>query len=253
VVDQRPGVRPGARATGRRDALVELGFVAAALVCYLLVREYTDGRTAEAVAHAHDVLALERRLGVDWEHPVQDATLSVPWLSGVATQFYVWGYFPAVFGTLIWLFLRHRDIYRPLRTALLASGVLGMFVYAVYPCAPPWIGGQGFTDTVVTDSLEIVARPGGITNHLGAIPSFHVGWVILAAWAVFRAVRSPLVRALSVAWPAAMAYAVVATGNHWVLDIPAGVALAAVGVLVARRLAGSPPTPARATPHGLIR
>jgi PAP2 superfamily len=244
VIDQEQVSPPGPRTSAVRDVLVELGFVAAALVLYLLVREYTDGRTGQAVANARDVLAAEQWLGVAWEHPIQDATLAVPWLAAFVTQFYVWGYLPAVFGTLIWLFVRHRDVYRPFRNALLASGVLGMFIYAFYPCAPPWIGGEGFTDTVITDSLEGVARPEGITNHLGAIPSFHVGWVMLAAWAVFRVARSRLIRVLCIVWPAAMAYAVVATGNHWVLDIPAGAALAAVGVLVARRLAESPPTPA---------
>jgi hypothetical protein len=236
MVDQAQMTPPSARVSSYHDVLVELGFVAVALALYLLVREYTDGRTGEAVANALDVLAVERWLGVDWEHAIQDATLAVPWLSGFVTQFYVWGYFPAVFGTLIWLFVRHRDAYRPFRNALLASGVVGLLVYAVYPCAPPWIGGEGFTDTVATDSLEAMARPEGITNHLGAIPSFHVGWLILAGWAVFRVARPGLVRVLCVLWPATMAYAVVATGNHWVLDIPAGAALAAIGVFVAGRV-----------------
>lgn len=228
---------PRATRTGALgSALLELGFVAVAAACYLAVRAYTVGRTGEAVSNARDLLALERQLGLDWEHRVQDATLSVPGLSAFFTQFYIWGYFPSVIAAALWLYLRRRESYRRLRRALLASGVVGLVAYALYPCAPPWITDPGFTDTVTQGPFLSVARPSGVTNHLGAFPSFHVGWVILAAVTVFSATRSPLVRVLCVLHPAAMAYAVVSTGNHWVLDILAGVVLAALGLSVGRSL-----------------
>lgn len=238
LVSTRIGHVSGSSARFRPYAsvLVELGFVAAAVACYLLVRWYTADHTGEAVSNAHDLLALERWLGADWEHPVQDATLSVPGLSAVFTQFYVWGYFPTLIAVTIWLFARHRASYRTLRNALLASGVAGLVVYALYPVAPPWIAGTGFTDTVSEGPFLAVARPSGITNHLGAVPSFHVGWVILVGLVVFSVTRSPVVRALCVLHPAAMSYAVISTGNHWVLDIPAGVVLTAFGVLAGTRL-----------------
>jgi len=217
--------------------LLELGFVAAAVACYLVVRAYTADRTAEAVSNAQGLLARERQLGVDWEHQVQDATMSVPGLSEFFTQFYIWGYLPTLIVVTIWLYVRHRESYRTLRTALLASGVAGLAAYAFYPCAPPWIADAGFTDTVTEGPFLSVARPPDITNHLGAFPSFHVGWVILAGIVVFSATRSRLVRALCVLHPAAMSYAVVSTGNHWVLDIPAGVLLAVVGLVAGRYVA----------------
>jgi membrane-associated phospholipid phosphatase len=218
----------------RYGVLTELGLAAIAFLSYLAVGRYTVDRTAQAVANAHDVLRLERLLGLDWEHAVQDVTSAVPGWSHVVTQFYVWGYFPTLVPVVVWMYLRHREGYRPLRNALAASGVIGLVVYAVYPCAPPWIGGTGYTDTVAQGPFYDVARPGGgITNHLGAIPSFHVGWVILVAIAVHRVARSRALRGVAIAWPVLMAYAVVATGNHWVLDIPAGAALAATGLLAA--------------------
>lgn len=234
-VYHEPG-RP-VRVAAVRAVAAELGLVAAALACYLVVGWYTKGRTGDAIDHARDVLALERLLGVDWEHPVQDATLAVPGLGAFLTQLYFWGYFPALVLMVGWLFVRDRPAYRRLRNALLVSGVAGLLVYAFYPCAPPWIGGSGFTDTVTASSVESFARPGGITNHLGALPSFHVGWVFLVATALVRATRSHTVRALLVVHPMLMAYAVIATGNHWVLDVPAGVLLAVVGQMGARGIA----------------
>ena len=82
----------------------------------------------------------------------------------------------------------------------------------------------------------MAARPVGIANELGAIPSFHVGWLALASYVVYRVTGSVLLRVLCVLVPAVMGYAVLATGNHWVLDIPAGLAVAGIGLLVARAL-----------------
>jgi len=224
------------RKRGYPSVLLELGFVAVAVACYLAVRAYTEDRTDAAVTNAHGLLDLERKLGVDWEHSIQDATIAVPGLGGFFTQFYIWGYFPTLIAVTIWLYVRHREPYRTLRTALLASGVVGLAAYAWYPVAPPWIADSGFTDTVSEGLFLSVARPSGVTNHLGAFPSFHVGWVILVGLVVFSTTRSRIVRVLCVLHPVAMSYAVVSTGNHWVLDIPAGVALAVVGLLVGRHL-----------------
>lgn len=218
------------------DVLTELGFAAIAIACYLVVRAYTADLTDEAVANAGRLIALERDLGVAWEHRVQEATMSVPALSTFFTQFYIWGYFPTLVPVTIWLFLRHRESYRTLRNALLGSGVAGLVVYAAYPCAPPWITDGGFSDTVTEGPFLSVARPSGVTNHLGALPSFHVGWVILVGVVVFSATRSRIVRVLCILHAAAMSYAVVSTGNHWVLDVPAGALLAAVGLLVSASL-----------------
>ena len=216
--------------------LVELGLAVVAVLLYLAVGHYTVDSTDQALANAHHLVRLEHSLGLAWEHEVQDATAAVPGLTAVITQFYVWGYFPTLLPVVVWLYARHRDTYRPLRNALAASGVIGLVIYAVLPCAPPWIGGTGFTDTVAQGPFYDVARPSGITNHLGAIPSFHVGWVILVAIAVHRVARTRTLRTVAIAWPVLMSYAVVATGNHWVLDVPSGAALAASGLAVAAML-----------------
>ena len=232
-------MRDSVTGTSLRGALTEVGFLGAGVASYLTVRWYTLGSTDEAISNTRDVVRLERLLGLDWEHAIQDATLEVPGLSAFLTQIYVWGYLPALVGITLWLYVRHRGAYTTVRNALLASGALGLVVYAVYPCAPPWIGGGGggFTDTVAEGFFVPVARPPGIANHLGAIPSFHVGWVILAGVVVFRVASSRTLRVLCVGYPVLMGYAVISTGNHWVLDIPAGAALAAFGLLVAGLLA----------------
>ena len=229
----RPPVS-AAPARSDRGPLAEVGFVVLGLVGYLLVRWYTLDRTDEATANARDVLALEESLALDLEHALQRTTVtSASWLADVATHFYVWGYLPVLVTATIWLYVRHRDHYRTLRNALLASGVVGLVIYALYPVAPPWITDDRFHDTVANASLEAFARPAGIMNELGAMPSFHCAWLTLAAAVVFTATRSRVLRVAAVAWPAFMCFAVVVTGNHWLLDLPAGLALAGLGLLAA--------------------
>jgi len=228
------------RGRGLPGLLVELGVVGVALVVNLLVRWYTLDDLDVAVGHARDLLSLEQRLGLDWEHAVQDATLGVPWLSSFCDWFYVWGYLPVLAAAIVWLYLRRPSAYATVRNAMLVSGAIGMLGYAFYPTAPPRLSGLGYVDTVATGSFNAEARPSGIANELAAIPSFHVAWLIVVAVVVFGLTRSPTLRALCVLHPAMMSYAIISSGNHWVLDIPAGVAITVVGLYAAGRLASSP-------------
>lgn len=232
------GVPGGGRLWG---ALPELGFVAIGLACYLAVGWYAEDRSDQAISNALDLVTVQELLGLDWEHAVQDATQTVPWLGGFLAQFYFWGYFPTLVPTVVWLYVRHRDAYRTARNAVLLSGAVGFAVQAAYPLAPPWIVGDGFLDPVAAASVETLARPGGLANSLAAMPSFHCGWLVLVGVVVFRVTRSRTARVLCVVHPATMCLAVVATGNHWVLDIPAGAAIAVLGLLVAGHLDRSRP------------
>ena len=54
------------------------------------------------------------------------------------------------------------------------------------------------------------------------MPSLHIAW---AAWCTFALWRCPTrawVRALALLYPCVTAFAVLATGNHFVLDMVAG-------------------------------
>lgn len=225
-----------ARGPGLRGLLVELGLVAAAVACNLLVRWYTLDDLDTALAHARDVLALQQALGLDWEHGIQDATLAVPGLSTLCDWFYVWGYFPVILAGLVWLYLTRPATYAVLRNALLSSGAIGLLFYAFYPCAPPRLTDLGYTDTVASGLMDGAARPLGVANELAAIPSFHIAWLVVLAVTVFRATDSALLRSICVVHPVVMSYVIVATANHWVLDIPTGVALGLVGLYAADRI-----------------
>ena len=232
------GVRTGttvsrSRSTWR-DLPLELALVTIAFGVDLLVRNHTVGADAAARAHALDVLGLEQRLGLDWEHGVQHFAESVPGLTTLSSWFYVVGYLPVLVVALVWLFLRHRPAYLELRTAMLASGAVGMFAYAFYPTAPPRLTGLGYADPVAVGLLDHAARPTGVADELAAMPSFHVGWLLVVALVVAGVVESAAARWAVLSLPFLMTFAILATGNHWVLDVPPGVLLALGGLVFAR-------------------
>ena len=207
--------------------------MAVAVLVNLAVRAYTLDDHDEAVANAADVVRLEQALGLDWEHSVQELALAVPGLVTLSSWYYVAGYFPVIGSVLVWLFVQHRETYRRLRTALLASLAVGMLGYAFYPTAPPRLTAFGFADPVAAGQLGDAARPEGLANELAAIPSFHVGWLLLAVLAAARVVRSRWLRVVLLLQPVVMSVVIVATANHWVLDIPPGLVVAALGAAVA--------------------
>jgi membrane-associated phospholipid phosphatase len=94
--------------------------------------------------------------------------------------------------------------------------------------------------------IDTWARVGGIaSNHpprierisdpFAAMPSLHLAWAVWCAAAVVPAMKRRWTKALAVAYPVVTLIAVVATGNHFVLDTVAGVLLASVSLLVVGR------------------
>jgi hypothetical protein len=226
------------RAPGVVGVLIELGVVGVALLVNVAVRWLTLDDADVALDHAHSLLAVQERLRLDWEHAAQDAVEGAAWLGSLASWFYVWGYLPVVALALVVLFVRAPRDYARLRNALLAAGIVGLPVYVLYPLAPPRLTDLGYSDTVAASLVEDAARPVGIANEIAAMPSFHVGYLVIVSAVAWGLSRSPWVRAWCVLHPLMMCWVVVATGNHWVLDVPAGILLGAVGVAVAHVLLG---------------
>ena len=217
--------------------LGQAGLVTLGVFVYFRVRGLTEGSVDAALAHAHDIAALERRLGIDIEAaaqaPVEDSRVGEALINWV----YIWGHWPVIVATMIWTAWRHRQVFLRLRDGMLVSGAIGLLVFATYPVAPPRLADQGLIDTVTrsSDSYRVL-QPPAFVNQYAAMPSLHSGWDLLVGIAIFTAATTVWLRAIGVLLPVAMLLAVVATGNHFVLDVVAGVALALFGHLVALRL-----------------
>jgi hypothetical protein len=210
----------------------EIAIFAVAYLVYFGVRAISDGAPAAALRHADDVIRLEQRLGIAWEHVVQNDVVASRVLLDAANAVYMYGHWPVIIvaGALLYRYRRHS--YYQLRNACLLSGLVGLAIFALYPVAPPRLTDLPLVDTVTQHAegyRQIV--PKALVNQYAAMPSFHAGWNVLLGIVVLRATRNWLFRGLAVAGPAAMVVAVVATANHFVLDVVAGVAIVLAGLI----------------------
>jgi membrane-associated phospholipid phosphatase len=75
-------------------------------------------------------------------------------------------------------------------------------------------------------------------NPLAAVPSLHVGFAVAVGIALAAAARRRWAKVLWLSWGPLVGLAVVATGNHFLFDVAAGIVATAVGY-AAGRLASS--------------
>lgn len=214
----------------------ELAVVAIGGSTYVVVRELTEGDPTVAVEHARRLLQLERALGVAWEPSIQAFAIDHRVLRTLVNWIYIWGHWPFITLVTFGLYLLRRDLYRRLRNAVFVSGLIGFVFFAFLPMAPPRLTGVGMLDTITAWSSSYrVLQPPTYTNLYAAMPSLHFGWDLLVGVTLFLSSRNLVLRCIAFTMPAAMAFAVVATANHWILDVVVGFFVVATGAAVAER------------------
>lgn len=212
----------------------QVGIVLLGVFCYFQVRGLTAATPSVAIDHAHDVIRFEERLGINVEGVVQDPVTDSDVLATIANWIYIWGHWPVIVATMAWLVWRHREIFLRLRDAMLVSGGIGLVIFASYPLAPPRLVDPELVDTVTERSYAYrVLQPPNFVNQYAAMPSLHAGWDLLIGISIATAAGSVVVRVIGCVLPALMAFAVVATANHYVVDVVAGLMLAMVGYAAA--------------------
>jgi membrane-associated phospholipid phosphatase len=225
------GARRGLRLHGWRAEALLFGL---AFLAYQGARALGRGSPEQALAHAHQVLGAEAALGIDVEGSVQGALLGTPWLSAL-DWVYLAAQSVALAAGIVLVYRASRPVYRVLRTTLLATWLLALPVYVLYATAPPRLAGLGITDSV-SESTPIVLSSGSTTalyNPYAAVPSLHAGFALALGIAVAVSARSRAVRIAGALWGPLVIVAVVATGNHFLIDVAAGLLLTALGFAVA--------------------
>ena len=213
-----------------REALL----VALAIVAYFAIRNATVGGVDQAAANAGRILRLEDWMGVAWEQHVQRLIVGHDVPVMLTNWIYIWGHWPVIIGVATALYFHRRDRYYLLRNALFVSGAIGFAFFAFFPVAPPRLIDLGLVDTVTNESSSYRAlQPPGLTNQYAAFPSLHFGWNVVVGVVLFLAATHVAVRVFAVLGPIAMGLAVVATANHFVLDVVGGLCVVGIGLVVA--------------------
>ena len=212
----------------------QVALIAAVLWAYDAVNNLNPLRQATAVAHGVSVMQLELRLHLDPELGLNRWLGNHLAIGRALGDYYDVAHFVVTLGVLGWVWWRHPARYRMLRNALLGINLVGFAVFWLFPVAPPrMLGSFGFVDIVAVAHSVGAWSSGALAsqaNEYAAMPSLHVAWAIWCAGAVWLIRKDPLSRGLAVAYATATAVVVLATANHYFLDVVGGIAAAALAM-----------------------
>ena len=177
-----------------------------------------DVRLDGAAERGIQIWHFERAIGLGSERWLQDRVINLSPVVQFMNGYYAIAHVPAMIAFLFWMFFRHRADYGRWR-ALLALSTGADVLIRLVPVAPPRLVTElGFVDTALAYNQSVYGGFGrGVSDQLAAMPSIHVGWAALIAWALWQ-VGGRRGRAIGVAHVVLTCLAVVLTGNHWWLD-----------------------------------
>nr|WP_234021755.1 bifunctional glycosyltransferase 87/phosphatase PAP2 family protein [Streptomyces sp. 351MFTsu5.1] len=226
------------RVLTRPNLLLELLLIRVTYAAYQQVRLAATGGSnsagrATAERHGQQILDLERLLHIDIEHWANHAVVKVDWLRNFFDQYYESLHFVVPLTVLAVLYWRRPVDYRWARASLGFATLLALVGFWLYPLAPPRLmPALGVIDTV--HGVQDFSKPDygtltALTNQYAAMPSLHFGWALWCG--VVIAVVAPRwwMKGLGLLHPLFTVSAIVATGNHWVLDAVGGAAVVAGG------------------------
>lgn len=171
---------------------------------------------------------------------VQSALLS-PDLTDAMTILYGL-HFPLIIASAVLLWYSNKILYKRYMYSLVACSYASLLFYVLAPSAPPWYSG------VVTNLLTNTGAQGGASNifsglisignlmesdRLAAFPSLHAAYVALFGY--FTIKLKKIYGLVSIPIVAGILFSTIYLGQHYIIDLVAGVAIAACCVLIVTR------------------
>ncbi|WP_329344382.1 phosphatase PAP2 family protein [Streptomyces sp. NBC_00663] len=226
------------RVLTRPNLLLELLLIRVTYAAYQKVRLAATGGTnsegrARAEEHGQQVLDLERWLHIDIEHWANHAVVKVDWLRNFFDFYYESFHFVVPLTVLGVLYWRRPVDYRWARASLGFATLLALVGFWLYPLAPPRLmPSLGVIDTV--HGVQDFSKPDygtltALTNQYAAMPSLHFGWSLWCGVVIAIVAPKWWMKALGLLHPFFTVTAIVATGNHWVLDAVGGAVVVSAG------------------------
>ncbi len=159
-----------------------------------------------------------------------------------AVSFTYWNSeFTVVCLALLWVYLRRHEAFARFRNMLVLANVIGLVGYVLMPTAPPrMFPSFGFVDTL--GDVGALNHGSGLiqlaANPYAAMPSLHAADALIVGVVLFSVCRNIFAKLAWALWPAWVWFSVMATANHFWLDVVAGigVALLAMAIIDRRRL-----------------
>jgi len=201
-----------------RPFLFEAALIIALYGLWQIVGALAGNGDYTAVTRGQWIWNAERDVFLPSEHMLQSWVLPHPLIVQAANLYYASMHFTVLIIFLVWMFVRHREVYGRWRTVLAlltASCLLIQFI----PVAPPrMVPATGLVDTAMVYNQSVYGTIAGFQpDQLSAMPSVHVGWAVMVAVAVCSITRSRW-RYLAVLHAVVTVLVVVVTGNHYWAD-----------------------------------
>jgi len=231
-----------------RQCMIWFGFYFA----YLGVRSLADRDPAKAFANGLRVVDFEQSTTNHlFELTAQRLADSSQILLTAAAWTYWNSEFTVIGLALLWVYLRRHEAFARFRNTILLANVIGLVGYAALPTAPPrMFPSFGFADTL--DSLSGINHGSGmisaLANPYAAMPSLHAADSLIVGLVLASVVRNRFGKVLWLLWPVWVWFCVLATANHFWLDIVAGAVVAIVALLVVSRVSSRKREPASVAP-----
>ncbi|MFJ4694882.1 phosphatase PAP2 family protein [Streptomyces sp. NPDC088766] len=235
------------RVLSRPNLLLELLLIRVTYAAYQQVRLAATGGTISggrrrAEAHGREILDIERFLHIDIERWANHAVVEAGRLRDFFDFYYTSFHFVVPLSVLAVLYWRRPADYRWARSSLGFATLLALVGFWLYPLAPPRLmPGLGIIDTV--HGAQDFTRPDygtltSLTNQYAAMPSLHFGWSLWCGMVIAIVAPRWWMKALGLLHPLFTVSAIVATGNHWVLDAVGGAVAVLAGFGLAYVLQG---------------
>jgi hypothetical protein len=139
---------------------------------------------------------------------------------------------------LLWVYLRRHEAFAQFRNTILLANVIGLIGYVAMPTAPPRMFPTfGFADTL--GDIGGLNHGSGLielaSNPYAAMPSLHAADALIVGITLAVVCRNKFAKIAWAIWPAWVWFSVMATANHFWLDVVAGVGVALVALAVVHR------------------
>jgi len=211
-----------------RQLVIWFGFY----LSYFGARSLADRNPATAFWNGWRVLTFEQRTTHNLvEVTAQQFVNSSHALLTAASWTYWNSEFTVVGLTLLWVYLRHNERFTRFRNTILLANGIGLVGYVLWPTAPPWMFTTVFENRVSHPNGALAA----LANPYAAMPSLHAADALIVGYFLVSVTRRWWAKALWALWPAWVWFCVMATANHFLLDVVAGIAVAILSLTAVRQ------------------
>ena len=221
---------------GWKDFVLQLGIWFGFLFAYQIARGVADRGAEEAFQNGRLIIDFERQLHALVELDIQNVVLrGSDWIVEAVNWTYWNSQFTVVGLALLWVYFRRNDSFLRLRNVLLLANMLALACFVLVPTAPPRLFMEwGFVDTLA-QSAALNHGSGLIqlaSNPYAAMPSIHSADALILGFTMAALVSSRYAKLLWTLWPSWVWFTVMATGNHFWLDVAGGIVLALVSTSI---------------------